>query len=366
MSERILIVDDDEDALNLIETILKRRGFELIRARSGSEALSILARSVPDLILLDVMMPGMDGNEVCRQIRADSRMADVPVLMLTARSETANQIEGLLAGADDYLVKPLTTEELVASVWSALERTASAPVKRTAQVIAVLGARGGVGTTTLAVNLAVALVSQVRTVLIDLETSGTAALHLGLSPVHSLGDLLAYPADVLDMDAVENALTLHPSGLNLLASASAFVDAMRASIVLSHLRAVYDVCVLDLGAGLSQVAQALVPRSNAWILALDADSVTLAQAEQVANGLGEMGVPLPEIKLVRSNRLGTPDDDAQAAIQSVFGKEAAIIGPASDAMHQALERGEPLMMSQPNHPVAAQIRALAAMLLIPA
>ena len=366
MSEQILIIDDDEDTLILIGMILKRRGFEPITASSGPEALSALARTVPDLIILDVMMPGMDGNQVCQQIKADSRTANVPVVMLTARSETANQIEGLLAGADDYVVKPVSTEELMASVQSALERAAGAPVKRMAQVIAVLGARGGVGATTLAVNLAVALASQVRTVLIDLETDGTAAFHLGFSPTHGLGDLLAYPADVLDMDSVENALTLHPSGLNLLASTNAPVDVTRAGIILSHVRAVYDACLLDLGAGLSQVARALVPRSNVWILALDSDRVTLAQAEQVAHGLCEMGVPLPKVKLVRINRLGTPDEAAQAAIRSAFGKEAASIGPASDAMVQALERGEPLVVSQPDHPVAAQIRALATTLLTPA
>ena len=363
MNERILIVDDDEDDLNLIGMILKRHGYEPIKVKSGQEALEFLSHSLPDLIVLDVMMPEMDGNEVCKQIRADSRMTDIPVVMLTARSETANQIEGLLAGADDYLVKPVSSEDLLANVQAALARAANAPITKTTEVISVLGTRGGVGATTLAVNLAVTLASHVRTVLIDLEANGTAAIHLGLSPTCGLGDLLLYPADAIDMDSIENSLLLHPSGLNLLAASSLPMDAARAGVILGELRQVYDVCVIDLGAGLNPVVQAIAPHSRVLILALDADRVTLAQAEHVIQGIGESRLPLPELKLVRVNRLGTPDDAALAAIQAALGRPASVLGPASDAMYQSLERGEPLVLSQPDHPVTAQIRALAASLI---
>jgi DNA-binding response OmpR family regulator len=362
MNERILIVDDDEEALNLVGMILKRRGYEPIKVQSGQKALEFLSHSLPDLIILDVMMPEMDGKDVCRQIRADSRMTNIPIVMLTARSETANQIEGLLAGADDYLVKPVGSEELLTSVQAALARAANAPIMKTAQVISILGARGGVGATTLAVNLAVALASRMRTVLIDLEAEGTAAIHLGLSPTCGLGDLLLYPADAIDMDSIENSLSLHSSGLNLLAAASLPMDVARAAMILGELRQVYDVCVLDLGTGLTPIVQAIAPHSHPLILALDADRVTLAQAEHMIKGIGEAGSVLPELKLVRINRLGTPDDAALEAIQLALGKRASVLGPAPDAMYQCLERGEPLVLSQPAHPVAAQIHALAASL----
>jgi pilus assembly protein CpaE len=229
-------------------------------------------------------------------------------------------------------------------------------------VISVLGAKAGVGATTLAVNLAAACAAQGRTVLLDLEPDGAAALHLGLKPEHGLIDLLAYPPDTLDMDSIENALTLHSGGLNVLAASSAALDTARASVILTELRDVYDVCLLDLGAGASLLAQAMVSRSNLLLLALDGDRVTLAQAEHVMRGLAESGLPLPEIKLVRINRLGTPDEVALPAIKAALAKEAVTLGPASEVMYQSLERGEPLVLSQPDHPVAAQIRTLAATL----
>jgi len=359
MNPRILIVDDDPDALELIGMILRLNGFDPIPVQSGFEALAFLAHDVPDLIILDVMMPQMDGNQVCQRIREDSRIANVPVVMLTARSATAHQVEGLLAGADDYLVKPSSREELITSIRTALARAASAPAKKGTQVISVLGARGGVGATTLAVNLAALYATENRTVLIDFEPGGTAALHLGLSPSRGLSDLLACPADDLDLASIEAVLTCHPSGLSLLASANAAMDVVRAGVILNHLRAAYDVCVCDLGAGLNPLIQALAPRSNTLVLALDADRVTLAQAEKVITGSSEAESPWPAVRLVRVNRLGAPDDASQTAIRSILGQSPTIIGPAPEAMYQSLERGQPLVMSQSDHPVAAQIRALA-------
>lgn len=359
MNPRILIVDDDPDALALISMILRRDGLDPIAVESGPKALAFLAHDVPDLIILDVMMPQMDGIQVCQLIRQDSRTANVPVVMLTARSATANQVEGLMAGADDYLVKPSSRQELIASIRATLARAASAPERRIARVISVLGARGGVGATTLAVNLAALFADQNRTVLIDFEPGGTAALQLGLNPSCGLSDLLTYPADSLDLASIEAALTLHSCGLSLLAAANGPIDVVRAGVLLNQLRAAYDVCVCDLGAGLTPLVQAMVSRSNTLLLALDSDRVTLAQAEKVISGSSDAESPWPEVRLVRVNRVGAADDAAQAAIHSALGQAAAIIGPAPDAMYQALEYGQPLVMSQPDHPVAAQMRALA-------
>jgi len=366
MSQRILVVDDDPEALQLIGLIMRRHGFEPILVQSGAEAFQFLAHNIPDLILLDVMMPGMDGNEVCQRIRSDSRTAHVPVVMLTARSGTANQVEGLLAGADDYLVKPASSNELITSVQTALARAAEPREQKTARVISILGVRGGVGATTLAVNLAAALAGQMQTVLIDFEASGSAAIHLGASPTRSLGDLAAYAADSLDRESIEAALTSYPNGLKLLASAKSTLDAQRASAILNHLRNACDVCLLDLGAGLSELALALAPRSHVLLLALDADRVTLTQAAQIIHESSEADSPWPELRLVRINRLGASDEAALSSIRSALGKDATVIGPASNAMYQSLESGQPLVISQPDHPVAAQIRALAASLMNPA
>jgi CheY-like chemotaxis protein len=360
MSQRILVVDDEADTLEMIGFMLQRQGFEVMLAQSGPEALKLLARDIPDLIILDVMMPGMDGNQVAQHIRADSRTSFVPLVMLTARSGTRHQVNGLLSGADEYLVKPVTQDELMNCIQTVLARSMDRQAKKTTQVISVLGAKDGVGATTLAVNLALALAAQVNTVLADFEPCGKATLGLGVGPTRGLSDLRVYTADQLDRASVETALTLHPSGLRLLASADVPVEAARAGVILNHLRTMCEVCVLNLGASTDELALALASRSNALILVLDSDPATLAQARRIIDEVKEAASPWPDLKLVHVNRAGIPDDAAQAAVQAAMGNEpVTVIGPALDALGRASKSGRPLVISQPDHPIAVQLRSFA-------
>jgi diguanylate cyclase (GGDEF)-like protein len=122
----ILVVDDDADIVRFVEMNLRLEGYRVIVAHDGAEALAMVAEQVPDLVLLDVMMPGFDGIEVTRHLRADSRTSTLPIIMLTAKTMTADRVLGLTAGADDYIMKPFDTLELVARVKSTLRRNAEA------------------------------------------------------------------------------------------------------------------------------------------------------------------------------------------------------------------------------------------------
>ena len=122
----ILVVDDDADIRRFVEMNLRLEGYRVVTAADGAMALAMVATEVPDLVLLDVMMPGLDGIEVTRRLRADSRTSTMPIIMLTAKSMTADRVLGLTAGADDYIIKPFDTLELVARVRSTLRRNAEA------------------------------------------------------------------------------------------------------------------------------------------------------------------------------------------------------------------------------------------------
>jgi diguanylate cyclase (GGDEF)-like protein len=126
VSERVLVVDDDRDIARFVELNLSLEGFEVEVAHDGEEAIAKATSYLPDLILLDVMMPVVDGVEVVRRLRAQSSTAAIPVVMLTAKSLSADKVVGLTAGADDYIVKPFDTLELVARVRTTLRRTAEA------------------------------------------------------------------------------------------------------------------------------------------------------------------------------------------------------------------------------------------------
>jgi len=120
---RILVVDDEPTILDSVGFTLEREGFEVLSARDGSEALQLARERVPDVIVLDVMLPGLSGREVCRQLRAES---DVPILMLSARAGEVDRVLGLELGADDYVTKPFSPRELNARIQAVLRRS-SAP-----------------------------------------------------------------------------------------------------------------------------------------------------------------------------------------------------------------------------------------------
>lgn len=117
---RVLLADDDPDISEIVGFVLKRQGFQLLTAANGVEALEVARRERPDLIVLDVMMPRMDGYEVCRRIRASN---DVPIIMLTAKDDEASKVMGLDIGADDYLTKPFSHKELLARIRAVMRRT---------------------------------------------------------------------------------------------------------------------------------------------------------------------------------------------------------------------------------------------------
>ncbi len=120
MQELILVVDDEPKIVKLTRDFLEKDGFKVISAADGVTALQMVRREKPDLVVLDLMLPGMDGWEVCRALRRES---DVPVIMLTARSEEGDQVVGLELGADDYISKPFSPRTLVARVRALLRRT---------------------------------------------------------------------------------------------------------------------------------------------------------------------------------------------------------------------------------------------------
>jgi DNA-binding response OmpR family regulator len=123
MSYKILVVDDERAIVDLIEYNLQRNGYQVIVARDGHAALRMARAELPDLIILDLMLPGPDGFDVCRQLRReDASSSDIPIIMLTARDEEVDRVVGLELGADDYVTKPFSVRELVARVKAVLRR----------------------------------------------------------------------------------------------------------------------------------------------------------------------------------------------------------------------------------------------------
>jgi DNA-binding response OmpR family regulator len=127
---RVLVVEDDRDIADLVERYLQKAGFSIELVSSGRDALKAVAGRPPDVLILDLMLPHVDGLEICRAVRSDPRTAAVPIIMLTARADESERIVGLEIGADDYVAKPFSPNELVARVRALLRRTQRQPETR--------------------------------------------------------------------------------------------------------------------------------------------------------------------------------------------------------------------------------------------
>ena len=222
MPEKILIVDDDVETLRLVGLMLQRQGYKIVAANNGAQAIASAKMEQPDLILLDIMMPDMDGYEVTKQIRSDIAIQKIPIIMFTAKGMVDDKVEGFDAGVDDYLTKPTHPAELTAHVKALLARNIKRPtgtLQPKGLVIAVMSAKGGIGSTTLAMNVGVALRQKTKGDVIVAElrpSQGTLGIDLGYTNVNELSRLLKHPANELTSNMVENELVIHSSGVKLL------------------------------------------------------------------------------------------------------------------------------------------------------
>jgi pilus assembly protein CpaE len=224
MVTRILTVDDSSLILTLVQKMLAQAGYEVITSTSGPDALARVKNIQPDLVILDVNMPEMNGYEVCRHLRQDPVTGQIPIMMLTAMDSLEYKLKGFEAGADDYMVKPFQGAELQVRVEALLRRsgaTKPTALQPKAQVIAVFSLRGGVGISTLAANLAVGL-AQVwgqPAALVDLAlTLGQAALMLNLPLRHTWANLSTVSLQEIDANLLDRLLLQHSSGLRILAA----------------------------------------------------------------------------------------------------------------------------------------------------
>jgi phosphate regulon transcriptional regulator PhoB len=122
MAATVLVVDDEKDLVDLIKYHLEKEGLKCLEARDGETALQLAKERIPDLVVLDLMLPGLDGLEICRKLRKDPKTSSIAIIMLTAKAEEVDRIVGLEMGADDYMVKPFSPRELVARVKAVLRR----------------------------------------------------------------------------------------------------------------------------------------------------------------------------------------------------------------------------------------------------
>lgn len=366
MPERILVVDDDVDSLKLIGLMLQRNGYEVVAANSGNQAMNRAIADRPDLIILDIMMPDMDGYEVCRRLRGDARTKGVPIIMFTAKTLIDDKVAGFEAGADDYLTKPTHPAELASRVRSILARSTvqrpAAAVK--GKLIGVLGAKGGVGTTTLTLNLAAARVlSSDNPVVADFRLgSGTMGISIGLGRAQGMSNVLSKPVDQITPRLIESELVAHASGLRGLFSslrvAESGIEWTREAgvAVLRSLRSIARLNYIDLGSGLTPHSYALQRECDQLILVIDPVYVTLMAAREIIQEVGSSLTDQQRLHVVVVSRAAGATPPAWRDVEQALGVEIrSVIALASELFTHAIQANAPAVMLQPTAIASSQI-----------
>jgi CheY-like chemotaxis protein len=377
MPEKILIIDDDVDTLRLVGIMLQRQGYQVVAAPNGTVGLEKASEDRPDLILLDVMMPEMDGYEVTRRLRKNPATATIPILMFTAKIQLDDKVMGFEVGADDYLTKPTHPTELQAHVKALLARTApkdpsqvtTAQREQRGYVLGVVAARGGLGVSTVASNLAAALNVRAQSDVILAEFTpgqGTLGMDLGAPHQKALSEMLTDKIAAVTRAKVESSLIKHNSGLRLLPASENPRDVeLEAQVrnfetVAARLTTLARFIVMDLGAGLPTYAQKLLSMCNERIVVLEGVPNAIDHTRLLIEDMAGLGIKRASIHAILNNRQRTDEQMSLAKAQDKLGHPiAATITPSQELFSQSARLQTLAVVSQPANMTSQQFLKIA-------
>lgn len=377
--KRVLIVDDDANVRKLLDFALQQAGFSVITAADGAEGLRLAAEHSPDVAVLDVMMPGVHGYELCRRIRADPKAGQAKIIFLTARSQPIDEQEALKAGGDLFLSKPVMPDRLIRHIQSLLlEQTVTLeeeeqeppppapekpslaqPIKkRRGKLIACFSPVPGVGVTSLAVNLALGLVVSlhIEVPLVELHPTQTEMLTaLDIDPEPHRGNLRA-TGERLSWDTLLLHLIDHPSGLRVLPAPPSGSDVPAALTLQAAalLRQKFPVTIFDSYHELDDRVKPVLMSADA-ILMVTTPKVSAVRAMlQASQSLRKLGYSERRILLVVNQVGAEPEIPVKELSQGIKRPIFAAI-PHEPALPGLLQSGRPLLTSQPGSPSSQAI-----------
>jgi CheY-like chemotaxis protein len=372
MAGKILVVDDDLDTISFLENLLTRQGYKVIAAENGMQALKLAHSDHPDLIILDIMMPNMDGYEVARSLRRHPETALIPILMFTAKSQVEDKVAGYQAGVDIYLSKPVHPVELEANIKALIlqKKARSEEVTKGGYTIGVLAAKGGLGVSTLALNLAVAYAQTTKTTVVAAELrpgQGTWAQELNLENAEGLSRILRMDVAEIVPSMIEEQMVTMPFGVRLLLAtdSSSDLDTMIAThqmeALLNQLPFVAPLVILDIGTNFHPSFDIITEICDEIILAADPQPLAIKRTRCLVDELHEKRFGSSKVlSVVMVNRARADMSLSMTKVEEMLGQSVALgIPPAAEQAYYAAVNNKPLMLVQADGLVANQFNQLA-------
>lgn len=378
---KVLIIDDDAGLIKMMGIILHKAGYKVEVATSGIDGLSKIDEFKPDLIILDRMMPLMDGLEVVRRLRARPATTQLPIIMLSALGTVEEKVDGFEAGVDDYVHKPVEPKELLARTKALLMR-ANYSRPPAAKTVSIFGSKGGVGVTSIAVNMAVTLAKQGHSVILaELKATGGAIRHqLKLTAGQDLIQLLSMKAEQVKRPEIERRILTHSTGMQLMLAPqigeSNRLTPAHVELILDALTARAQYVILDLPSNLDESVRRAFELSDQILLVTEPETLSISCAFTQLNCLKEWEV-FSRTNLVVStrtpssswlnrveveNRLGMGGGEAKQASRwepralevdvRLRQGVAGVIPAAPELFHESIRAGVPITLIEPSAPAA--------------
>jgi pilus assembly protein CpaE len=373
---RVLLIDDEQFYFKLIQKTLKDADYDLEYAKSGNEGLSKIPVFEPEMLIVDLKLPEMDGFQILGRLRRDPKYSHIPVIVITAQDELSEKLKAFELGADDYLVKPFQPEELVARMGILARRGKAMQMARqqtgttsrsTTSVITVHSLRGGVGCSSIVVNLGLAFhkLWGKPTLLIDgVLTAGQVALMLDAKPGATWENLVGIDTENLDDAVVGELMCAHKSGVRYIASprypiaADTFTnDALH--LLMERIKASSEFVVIDTSHDFSDMTIQMLSMSNSILLVMAPEMASLRTTISAMEIYDRLGIPLDKVKICLNNNSSSPAIK-QAQLEKVLKRPIDFVLPfEAGEVNRALNFGQPFILNNPDLPICLNLEKMA-------
>jgi len=372
---RVLLIDDEQFYFKLIRKTLKEAEYELEYAQSGNEGLAKIPVFNPELLIVDLKLPGMDGFQILERLRRDTKFSHVPVIVITAQDELSEKLKAFELGADDYLVKPFQPEELVARMGILARRGKAMQMaqqldtksKATGALITVHSLRGGLGCSSIVVNLGLAFYKLwgKPTLLVDgVLTAGQVALMLDAKPTATWENLVGMEPDTIDDVVVGDMMCAHKSGVRYIASprypiaADTFShDALK--VLADGLKTSNEFILVDTSHDFSDMTIHMLSMSSTILLVMAPEMASLRTTVSALEIYDRLGIPLEKVKIVLNNNSSSPAIK-QAQLEKVLKRNVDFVLPfEAGEVNRALNFGQPFILNNPDLPICLNLEKMA-------
>lgn len=371
---RVLLIDDEQFYFKLLQKSLREAEYKLEYAKSGTEGLAKIPSFEPELLIVDLKLPELDGFEILKRLRRDPKFSYIPVIVITSQDELSEKLRAFELGADDYLVKPFQPEELVARMGILARRGRAIQMAQKeatstsdTTMVTVHSLRGGLGCSSIVVNLGLAFYKLwgKQTLLLDsVLTAGQVALLLDAKPNATWENLVGLEPENLDDAVVGEIMCLHKSGIRYVASprypiAADTFSAEELKVLMEKIKSQNDFVVVDTSHDFSDMAIHMLSMSSTILLVMAPEMASLRTTVSAMEIYDRLGISLDKVKLALNNNSSNPAIK-QAQLEKVLKRPIDFVLPfEAGEVNRALNFGQPFILSNPDLPICLVLEKMA-------